>query len=274
MGLKMRPKDKTKKLAAIAGMVALGAMVVFFLKAGVSSYGIKGSFQNLTAAVTKPLYQAAAGIQKGFRGIFRFKEVTAENETLKKEMRKLQLEKRQLALIRQEKEELEKLQAFFQCEGIEDYQAAAANVAAMDYSGWPEAFTIDRGSRKGIRTGCAVVSGDGLAGRVIQVSEKTAKVASLLSEGNKVSFQTSGAQQQTGVIQSNGRGGLEGYLLGEDEGLKEGDELFTSSIGTYPQGLKIGVITHIEKKKGTQRTLIAAKPAVSFFNLKKVAVIL
>lgn len=274
MGSKMGPKDKTRKLAAIAGAVVLGAAVLLFLKAGVSSYGIKGSIQNLTAAVTKPLYQAAAGIQRGFRGIFQFKEVTAENETLKEEKQQLQLEKRQLVLTRQEKEELEELQAFFRYEGVEDYQAVAANVAAMDYSGWPEVFTIDRGSRKGIRAGCAVVSGDGLIGRVTQVSEKTAKVASLLSEENKVSFQTSGVKRQTGVIQSNGKGGLEGYLLDEDEGLKEGDELITSGIGTYPQGLKIGTITHIEKKKGTQRTLITAKPAVSFFRLKKVAVIL
>lgn len=274
MGSKMGPKDKTKKLAAIAGAVALGAVLLFLLRAGASSYGIKGSIQNLTAAVTKPLYQAAAGIQKGFRGIFQFKKVTAENEVLKEEKQQLQLEKRQLALIRQEKEELEELQAFFQYEALGDYQATAANVAAMDYSGWPETFTIDRGSKKGIRTGCAVVSGDGLAGRVIQVSENTAKVASLLSEGNKVSFQTSGAKRQIGVIQSDGRGGLKGYLLEEDEGVKKGDELITSGIGTYPQGLKIGIITHIEKKKGTQRTLITAKPAVSFFTLKKVAVIL
>lgn len=274
MGSKMEPKNKTKRLAALAGAVALGAVVLFFLRAGASSYGIKGSIRNVTAAVTKPLYQAAAGIQKGFRGVFRFKEVTAENEALKEEKQRLELEKRQLALIRQEKEELEELQAFFRYEGAGDYQAAAANVAAMDYSGWPEVFTIDRGSEKGIRIGCAVVSGDGLTGRVVQVSEKTAKVASLLSEGNKVSFQTSGAKKQMGVIQSNGRGGLEGYLLDEDEGLKEGDDLVTSGIGTYPQGLKIGSITHIEKKKGTQRTLITAKPAVSFFSLKKVAVIL
>lgn len=270
----MRPGDRKKQIGAISAGILAGIILLFFLKAGSSDYGIKGSIQNMAATVTKPLYQAASGIQKGFRGIFQFKAVAAENDRLKEEMENLQQENAELALTRQEKAELEELQNVFQYEAAAQYQTVAANVSAMDYSGWQGVFTIDKGSHDGIKPGCTVLSGDGLVGKVTEVSEKTAKVRALLSDDSKVSFQTPGPKGKKGVLQSDGKAGLEGYLLEEGEGIKEGTKLITSGIGTYPAGITVGTITNIKKKEGTQRLLLEAKPAVSFFSLKKVAIIL
>lgn len=271
----MRSRSRKKQIAAIsAGILAGLVLLVLFWRAASGSEGIKESLQNAAAAVTKPLYQAAGGIQRGFKGIFHFKEVTAENEILKKENEKLQLEKAALALTRQEKQELEELEAVFQYEAIRGYTVKAANVSAMEYSGWQGAFLIDKGSRDGVKPGCIVISGNGLVGKVTEVSAETAKVVSILSDDTKVSFQTLEKKGKMGVLQSDGKGGLAGYLLEDGKTVKKGTKLITSGIGTYPEGIIIGEITRIKRKEGTQRLLLEAKPSISFFKLRKVAVVL
>ena len=118
------------------------------------------------------------------------------------------------------------------------------------------------------------MSGDGVVGKIAEVSPKSAKVASLLADGSKVSFQSGKSRDTLGIVQSDGKGGLSGYLLAEEGSIKKGEQLETSGIGTYPEGLALGKVTRVEKKRGTQRVLIEATPQVDFARLKKVGVVL
>lgn len=270
----MRENHRKKKIVTICAAAAILIAAAIFFKAAGSSYGIKGTIQNASAMVTKPVSRAIQGIRDGFRGIFRFKKVIAENESLKQEIQELRLEQSELELTRNEKEELDELRRFFQCEGLAERTAVAADVTALDYTGQQGVIIIDKGSEDGMEAGCCVVSGDGLVGRITQVSERSAKVASLLAEKSKVSFQVKGKKKKTGVVESDGRGGLTGYVLEAKGTVKEGDELLTSGIGTYPEALNIGEVEKVEKKNGTQMLTIQVAPAVSFSSLKKVAVIL
>lgn len=262
-----------KKFIWVIGILAVLLIAAIIFVKGEGGSGLKGMVREAVAFVAKPVSSAADGIKFGFRGIFQFKELTAENESIKAENEKLRQENRSLELTGKEKRELEELRQVFQCESLKEEQIVAADVAALDYSDWQGVFLIDRGSEEGIKEGCAVVSGDGLVGKVTEVSPNTAKVATILSQQAKVSFQTAKGER-TGVLQSDGGEGLEGYLLEEDETLKKGARLITSGIGTYPEGLELGKVTRVEKKKGTQRVVLEAEPAVSFFRLKKVGVIL
>ncbi len=270
----MRGNRGKKKIMAICAAAAMFIGLAFLFRAAASSHGIKGTMQNAAAMVTAPMSQAIQGMKEGFRGVFRFKQVVAENASLKRELEQLQLEKAQLELTRNEKEELQELYQIFQYESLAGKSTVAANVTALDHTGQEGAIIIDKGSRDGLRQGCCVVSGDGLVGKIAEVSERSAKVASLLAQQSKVSFQIMGRKKKTGVVESDGKGGLTGYTLEAEGTVKAGDELVTSGIGTYPEALKIGKVKKAEKKDGTQMMNIQVSPAVSFFSLKKVAVIL
>lgn len=270
----MRENGRKKKIMTICAVVAILTAAAVFFKAAGSAHGIKGTIQNGAAMVSAPMSRAIQGIQDGFRGIFRFKQVVAENQALKQELEELRLERSKLELTRNEKEELEELQSIFHCQSIADRTAVAADVTALDHTGQKGVIMINKGSQDGVQEGCCVVSGDGLVGRVIQVSERSAKVASLLAEKNKVSFQVKGKKKKTGVVESDGKGGLTGYVLEAKGTVKKGDELVTSGIGTYPEALKIGEVAKAEKKNETQMLSIQVTPAVSFSSLKKVAVLL
>ncbi len=261
-----------KIIIGVCAIAAVG-LLLFFLKTNMSQYGLKGSLQNMTDAVTAPVCGAAEGVRKGITGLFSFKQILAENEALKEEVLQLQREKNALRMTKVEKEELENLYGVFKYEAMTKQQAVAANVSALDYTGWQGVFTIDKGSRTGIREGSTVVSADGLVGKVICVSENTAKVASILAFKEKVSFRIQG-EESMGILQSNGSGRLTGYLLDETKKVKKGEQLVTSGRGIYPAGLDIGRVVCTEQKKGMQSIWIQTEPAVNFFQLKKVAVIL
>lgn len=270
----MQGDRRKKRIMAVCAAVAIFIGAAFFLKAAGSSNGIKGTLQNAASMVTTPVSEAIQGMKEGLRSLFRFKQVAAENASLKQEVERLQLEKAQMELTQNEKKELQELYSIFQYESMAGKSVVAANVTALDYTGQEGVIIINKGSRDGIGQGCCVVSGDGLVGKITEVSERSAKVASLLAEQSKVSFQVKGKRKKTGIVESDGRGGLAGYVLEAEGTVREGDELVTSGIGTYPEALKIGRIEKAEKKDGTQMMTVQVLPAVSFFSLKKVAVIL
>lgn len=269
--MKGKKQNNLKILICIAAAFAVAAGLL--IKFSSSPAGIKGGMQDAVSFITEPVSSAAEGIRKGFHGVFGFKAQIRENEELKEENQKLRQQNMRLQLIREEKEELEQLCSIFDYQLPDENQVVAANVAEMDLSRWHGVFTVDKGSSSGVRKGSAVVSGEGLVGKVSEVSRRTARVTSVLEQQTKISFQIEGGNGQTGVLQSSGSGKLSGYLSAEDAEAEKGDRLVTSGIGTYPAGLIIGTVTQVKKEEGDQWLQIEAEPAVSVFSLKKVGIL-
>ena len=126
----------------------------------------------------------------------------------------------------------------------------------------------------GIETGDVVICGDGLVGKISRVGEGWAQVVSVIDDGTKVSFMAVRDRKLLGVVEGNYQGKINGYMLKGDATVAEGDILITSGMGTYPEGLEIGIIQSITYNSDTLLKEITVEPAVDFRSLKKVAVIL
>ena len=268
----MKGKD-LKKWIVLVCTAAVMVVSVLAVTLFVSPHGIRGGIQDSVSVITEPVSSAAGGIKKGFRGLLGFKSQIKENEALKEENRKLRQDNRNLRMEREEKEELQELCRIFDYQIPAQSRVAAANVTGMDYSGWQKTFTIDKGRSRGIEKGSAVVCGDGLVGKVSEVSERTSKVTAILTDKIKISIKIQGRSGQTGVLQSDGKGAFKGYLLEEDAVARKGDLLITSGIGTYPAGVVGGSVTEVKKDEDSQGVVIKARPSMSFFSLEKVGVL-
>lgn len=268
----MKPGNGKNRIIIIS---VLGVFLTVAALQGCSAggQGMQKGLQDTVSFITKPLAFMADGMEKGIQGVTGFKELINEKEALEEENRKLRWEKRQLVLDTEEKAELEELSRILHYDGMEELQLAAANVTVVDFSRWQGVFNIDRGAGSGIRKGAAVVNGDGLVGKISRVSDRTSQVTSIMAEKTKISFQIKDRPEEMGVIQSNGKN-LTGYLMNRESRARKGDYLVTSGMGTYPPGLYIGIITQVEEGSGGGQIEITAKPEVSFFNLKKVGVVL
>ena len=107
---------------------------------------------------------------------------------------------------------------------------------------------------------------------MIEAGNGYAKVVSILSDNNNVSFRVLKRQKVSGVLSANKNGELEGYVLKNKYRIVKGDTLITSGIGIYPKGIKIGKVKSVDYDDDRQLKVVKVKPAVDFETMEKVAI--
>jgi len=263
-----------KIFAATAGIVLILCLFVLgsFMMGGGSTI-LGTSFQTVITAIEKPFANVAGGIKSTFVGIFKYKEVLKENEALQIENDKLKQQNLELTLTQEELAQLEELSGAFDFTPfVGRGQAVAGQIITIDNSNQFQTFVIDVGSDKGIKVNSIVVDGSGLVGRIREVGKTWSKVVSILDENNNISFKVLRQDTIQGVLNGNGTGKLEGYLLDSEAKIVEGDVLVTSGVGLYPQGIRIGKVASVTFDKDLQLKVITVTPTVKFTSLQKVAV--
>ncbi len=260
--------------SVIAGIVLVLCLVIIvsFLSAGGSSFIGRGTHRMISVA-EKPLSYITSGVRNTVAGIFRYNSVKDENEVLKKRIAELEAENTELVLKKSELSQLRNLSGAFDFEAYKrNKNLVAANIIELDYSNPYIVFSVDAGTDKGVKKNSVVVNGNGLVGKVIEAGNGYAKVVSILSDNNNVSFRVLKRQKVSGVLSANKNGELEGYVLKNKYRIVKGDTLITSGIGIYPKGIKIGKVKSVDYDDDRQLKVVKIKPAVDFETMEKVAI--
>jgi len=209
-----------------------------------------------------------------FFGFFNSGKISKENVALKKQIAELNRRIVGLQLDTAELQELKDLKNVLNYKGITaQYSYIACDVISIDNSNLFNLFNINVGTIEGVKVGSAVLSGDGLIGRVFSAGEHTAKVMSVIDENNSVSFRVFRDVKLLGVLSGNGDGGLNGYMLDAGAAVIEGDILITSGLGAYPAGITIGKVTKAYWENDQLLKAITIEPSAQFKSLQKVMVV-
>lgn len=267
-------RDHTKQLVIGAIVLLLFiVMIVSFLNKGKDS-AIANFVGNGIGAVQEPVSNLGNGIADGFFGFFNSGKISKENEALKKQISDLNRRIVNLQLDTAELQELKDLKDALNYKGITvQYSYIACDVISIDNSNLFNLFDINVGTKEGVKVGSAVLSGDGLIGRVFSAGEHTAKVMSVIDENNSVSFRVFRDVKLLGVLSGNGNGGLNGYMLDAGASVIEGDSLITSGLGSYPAGITIGKVTKAYWENDQLLKAITIEPSAQFKSLQKVMVV-
>ncbi|MCX6998238.1 MAG: rod shape-determining protein MreC [Kiritimatiellaeota bacterium] len=129
----------------------------------------------------------------------------------------------------------------------------ACGVIGRDVSGWWSTLRLDKGAQDGLQTDMAVITSDGLIGRLASVSARTSD-ALLISDPNcRISalVERSGAfgivSGRGPVIQGLPTCRMEFIDKGRKNPVAEGDEVISSGLGgVFPHGLPIGKLEHVQ----------------------------
>ncbi len=204
-----------------------------------------------------------------WRNYFYLRGVRQENRDLKLQIDRLRIEQ---ARLNQDAEQARRLQALLGFKEQFISRTMAAQVIGSSGSEQSRSIYIDKGSRDGIKPDMAVITADGVVGKVLRVFRSTSQV--LL-----VNDQTSGV----GAILEKSRlqGVLRGTALGEvvlekvmsDETVQPGERVITSGGDQiFPKGLPVGTVTKVSP--GPELFLnIRVKPAADLGRLEEVLVI-
>lgn len=204
-------------------------------------------------------------------------ELTKENELLKQEVETLNA---QLTTTRLQESELENLRQLYDLDQkYSQYKKTGAHVIAKGSSNWFETFTIDKGSKDGIKVDMNVIAGTGLVGIVTEVGTHHAIVRSIIDDTSNVSAMLSNAQQHCIVSGSLQLMTDENqisitHLDDTEDKAVVGDTVVTSNISDkYLPGLLIGYVTSIEEESKSLTKTGTITPVVDFKHLQNVLVI-
>src|SRR6202166_852592 len=193
-----------------------------------------------------PLEKTLAWVQTSsgnlWHNYFYLRGVRAENRSLKAQLEHMSIEQ---ARMNQDPDQARRLQALLAFKEQFISQAMAAQVIGSSGSELSRSVYIDKGEKDGIKPDMAVITADGIVGKVLHVYRSTSLV--LL-----ISDQTSGV----GAILDKSRlqGILRGMPSGEialerimtDEQVPAGELVLTSGGDRiFPKGLPIGRVTKV-----------------------------
>ena len=205
-------------------------------------------------------------------------EVLNENKELKQQLDDMTLQMNTIKLEQYELENYRELLALD--EKYPSYQKVAASVIAKDSGNWFSTFTIDRGTKDGIKVGMNVLAGSGLVGIVKDVGPNYAKVRSIIDDSSKVSAMVTTTEDNfivSGSLQSMNERKVIGFtdLKDEDDEVMLGDPVVTSYVSDqYQQGILIGYVATIEKNSNNLTKSGTITPVVDFEHMENVLVIL
>jgi rod shape-determining protein MreC len=196
----------------------------------------------------------------------------AQNRQLQEEVNRLRTEQ---ARLRENVSEVQRLRALLEFKERYVAQTVAAQVIGSNGSEQSRAFYIDKGKRDGMAQGMAVITPDGIVGKIKEVFALSSLVLVITDHD-------SGA----GVIleKSRLRGVLRGTGLSEelalndimaDEKIAPGELVITSGgDGIYPKGLSVGTVSFSVPDRDNPPFLsIRVKPAANLARLEEVLVV-
>jgi rod shape-determining protein MreC len=222
------------------------------------------------AEVQRAATSVIEGVQHGWENYFALQQVRRQNEKLRQENGQLQVQLQQERALSTQTRSLQQLLELRQRTSL---STTAASVIAGGASPDFRTFTIDKGTKDGLRPDMAVIAPTGVVGRIIMPSARASKVQ-LLIDRNAAAGAIVERSRAQGVVLGTGGDRLRFEYVPGAADVQVGDRVVTSGIdGIYPKGFAIGQIESIQKGAGVFSAIVV-KPVVDFSSLEEVLVVL
>lgn len=212
-------------------------------------------------------YQSGKGLWSGYIYLAGLRE---ENLMLKKEAAELRERLNTYREAVQENQRLKELLSFKEGTG---YRVVTARVIGISPTSFSKTITIGKGSEDGVAKGMAVVTNDGVVGRVLSSSSSASKVLLITDRNSDVDAVVQRSRDR-GIAEGGEPDLLQLKYFPRSADALEGDLVVTSGIGgIFQKGLVIGSISRLDKDKGGIFQYAEIRPAVNFSKLEEVLVI-
>lgn len=153
------------------------------------------------------------------------------------------------------------------------WRLVAARVVAREASRPGPGYKIDRGARDGIREGLAVVTPDGLVGKVVAADPHSAWVRPLDAPACRVSSRLERSRVD-GILDWTPSKGLHLIFVPLRAEAAVGDVVITSGLGgTFPAGIRIGEVEGLEPNPSEGSLRVLVRPFVNLASLEEVFVV-
>lgn len=151
--------------------------------------------------------------------------------------------------------------------------AVAVDVIGSDATGLSRTLVIARGSNGGLKADMAVLSSEGVVGKLIAVSPHASRVL-LIDDHNSALDAFDQRSRARGIIAGVPDDGLTMKYVDRADDLKSGDPVVTSGLdGIFPRGLLVGYVGSVRREGPGLFLNVDVTPAVNFRRLEQVLVV-
>lgn len=269
-----RPDRQSRHLLVVMTLVCL-ALIFFSVAEFLPVQPLREACGFVLMPIQNGIGKAGAVLSEQFKRFESRTKLQQENKELKDKISQLEEENLILAMNRTELEDFQKLYETDQA--YPDYPKIEADVIGKNSGNWYRSFTINRGSRDGIKKDMNVLADGGLCGIVINTGAHWANVRSIMDEESTVSAMTITGESSC-LISGDAALYDEGLLslsqLDTEDDVALGSRLITSNISDkFLPKLLIGYLDEISENRNHLTNTGKVSPAVNFRNLRKVLVI-
>lgn len=226
---------------------------------------------DITAPVQRYTKKTINMIERFWLDYFYLVDVRQENRRLRQELDAYKVENSRYRELLATHERLRALLKFKQ--RIHE-PVVAAQVIALDPTGWFRSVIIDKGKRAGLQWDMPVVNASGVVGRIVSVSAHYAKVLLIIDQNSAVDCLDQRTRDR-GVLKGRSTEVCEMDYMARSAEVTEGDLVVTSGLGgVFPKGLPVGRISAVSRQSGELFKHVEVAPCVDFSKLEEVLVIL
>jgi rod shape-determining protein MreC len=225
------------------------------------------------ASALSPFERALVWVQSGtgnvWHNYFYLRGVRAENRDLKAQIEQMRLEQVRLNEDAAQARRLQTLLAF-----KEQFisKTVAAQVIGSSGSDLSRVVYIDKGENVGIQRDMAVITANGIVGKVLQAYPSESQVLLISDQSSGVGAILEKTRLQ-GVLRGTSNGQIVLERVMADEQVTPGETVLTSGGDQiFPKGLPVGTVMQVDKGKDLFLN-IKIKPATSLSRLEEVLVL-
>ena len=266
-------KNRPMWIALIA--IFLLIVLAAFTANGRSGWAGDGLFRNAATPVAEFLHSLERDVGAFFTRVFTPSAVQEENARLKETI--LEQSQRLALLDETEKENARLSELLNFADANPNMRFVTASVIGRDSNPYIDTITLNAGSRNGVTEKMAVITPEGVVGRVSEVGPNWCRVKTMCDEKLRISVivqRTRDEGMLGGLYEVDGAiiGTMLYYLPGNAD-LRVGDTIRTSGIGGFfPKGLYVGTVVAVNTEgKGTHDAIVSMD--VDFTHLENALIV-
>jgi rod shape-determining protein MreC len=226
-----------------------------------------------TVTAVTPFARVVEWVRGGGAGFLRnyvlLRDADAENRHLREEVGRLKMDN---IFLRNEVNQADRARALQLFQSHTQSKTLAASIIGAGAASGSKVVYVDRGSVEGVQRGMAVVTPDGIVGKVI-AAYPTASEVLLVSDPDFAAGVISQKHQTRGTLKGEGNGPCKVDYVPIEEKVEVGEWFYTSGDDRiFPRGFPVGVVTAVHEGQPFKEILV--EPSGVQHGLEDVLIIL
>lgn len=271
---------RNKRLFIILiGIIVLVVLIGFSLKSRDNLTAPEQFIQDSIGWVQSAVHAPVKYVTSIFSNIDDIKNTYNENQLLKEKLSEYKGLIYDVQELNKENEELRDI--LEKTESIRDFIPIQATIIARSPERWIEQVTINKGSQHGVEKNMAVITAEGMVGKIQDVSGFTSTVQLLsgFDQFNRISAMISkeGSKNVFGLVEEynkEDRSLLFRIIEESEKDVEEGDLVLSSGMGgVFPSGLPIGTVKEVVPDQYGLTNTALIEPAADLYDINHVIVV-